>query len=193
MNGSWYFLRLCRGENKENVRRGLFEGLEQGVKRLVREHVDFVDDVDLVFAAHGGVPDGFAQFTNMLYASVRGAVYLDNVHGGAGRGLAAGVTHAAGSRCGAVLAVERFCQDTGSGRLSHAPGAGEQERVRKPVGGDRVLERARDVFLADHVLKNLGPPFSCQNLVAHALPRTSETDLTADEHRDCSGRGLGFG
>ena len=44
---------LGRGENELGVRRRLLERLQEGVERLVREHVDFVDDVDLVAGARG--------------------------------------------------------------------------------------------------------------------------------------------
>lgn len=40
-------------EDHDDLRRRLFEGLQQSVEGLCGEHVDFVDDVDLEFANGG--------------------------------------------------------------------------------------------------------------------------------------------
>ena len=49
-------LRLGRGEDELHMLGRLFERLQQGVERLLREHVDFVDDVDLVTARGWAAP-----------------------------------------------------------------------------------------------------------------------------------------
>ena len=61
--------------------RRLFEDLEQGVERRLGEHVDFVDEVDLVRqrAAHRHVVGVFAQVANVVDAAVAGAVHLDQI------------------------------------------------------------------------------------------------------------------
>ena len=49
------FLWIGCTQNKNNVRRWLFKGLEQGIKGLRSEHVNFIDDVYLVAALNGGI------------------------------------------------------------------------------------------------------------------------------------------
>ena len=44
----------------------------------------------------------------------------------------------------------------------------------KPVYFDRIFQRARDVRLPDQIVKSLGPVFSRENLVAHALNLTKK-------------------
>ena len=74
------FLRFGRGEDKDHVRRRFFEGLQQGIEGLVREHVDFVDHIDLVLAAYGRILHGLAQLADMFDAAVRRAVDLNDIH-----------------------------------------------------------------------------------------------------------------
>ena len=58
---------------------------------------------------------------------------------------------------GPVHAVERLGQDAGGRRLADAAGAGEQIGVADAVAGDRLLQRAGDVLLADQLLERLRP------------------------------------
>ena len=59
--------------------RRLFERLQQGVERLRREHVDFVDDVDLVACPAGPKLHVLPQFADLVDAAVAGAVDLQHV------------------------------------------------------------------------------------------------------------------
>ena len=57
-------------EDEDDVRRWLFERLEQRVERLFGEHVRFVDDVDLGAAAHRREADLLAQLADVVDAAV---------------------------------------------------------------------------------------------------------------------------
>ena len=57
----------------------LFQRLEQRVERLVREHVHFVDDVDLEAGAAGPDVDVLPQLADLVDAAVAGAVDLQHV------------------------------------------------------------------------------------------------------------------
>ena len=46
--------------------------------------------------------------------------------------------------------------------------------MREPVLGDRIFQRTRDVRLPDQIVKGLGPIFSSENFVAHALNLTKK-------------------
>ena len=46
-DGGQDLLRLGGGEHELHMRGGFLEGLEEGVERLLGQHVDFVDDVNL--------------------------------------------------------------------------------------------------------------------------------------------------
>ena len=70
---------LGRGEDELGVRRRLLERLQQRVEGLVGQHVDFVEDVDLV--ARRGRPerDALMQLAHVVDAGMRGGVELDHV------------------------------------------------------------------------------------------------------------------
>ncbi len=44
----------------------------------------------------------------------------------------------------------------------------------EPVLRDRIFQRARDVRLPDQIVESLGPVFSRENFVAHALNLTKK-------------------
>ena len=56
-DGLQNLLRIGGAQHKDHVRRRLLERFEQRVKRRRREHVDLVDDIDLVLTAHRGKVD----------------------------------------------------------------------------------------------------------------------------------------
>ncbi len=72
-------LRLGRGEDELHMLGRLFERLQKRVERLLREHVDFVDDVDLEPHAAGPHGDVLPQLANLVDAAVAGAVDLEHV------------------------------------------------------------------------------------------------------------------
>ena len=73
--------------------RRLLQRLQQGVEGGDGEHVDFVDDVDLVAPLAGGEVDLLAQQANVVDAGVAGGVDLDQVEEA---GLVDGVAERAG-------------------------------------------------------------------------------------------------
>src|SRR5690606_27744088 len=72
-------LRIGGREQEIDVRRRLFEGLQQRIERVRREHVHFVDQVDLVAAARGGVLHVVEQLAGVVDLGARGGVDFDQV------------------------------------------------------------------------------------------------------------------
>ncbi len=83
--------RLGRAEDELHVLGRLFQRLEQGVERLAREHVDFVDDVDLVARPAGADADVLAELADFVDAAVAGAVDFQHVDVAAGADALANV------------------------------------------------------------------------------------------------------
>ena len=67
-------------EDHDDLRRRLFERLQQSVEGLGGEHVDFVDDVDLELPEGWSEEDTLAEVTDVADAAVRSGVDLDEVH-----------------------------------------------------------------------------------------------------------------
>src|ERR1035438_836498 len=74
-----HLLGVCRREHELHMLRRLLQGLEQRIERRRREHVDFVDDVDLVSGAGRRVLARLPQLANLLDAVVACAVYFKHV------------------------------------------------------------------------------------------------------------------
>jgi len=176
-------LGLGGGKDENDMGRRLFEGLEEGVERLVREHVNLVDHIDLVLPADGRVLYGLSELANMFNAAVRGAVDLDHIHRGACRGLKARIAFAARRGRRTFLAVQSLGKDARRCGLSHSPRAGEQKGMGQTVRRNGVLEGPGDVALTDHVLEHLGTPFSREHLVAHGILTTTSRETECDHKR----------
>ena len=157
---------LGRREHEHNLGRRLLERLEQGVPGLRRQHVDFVDDVDLVPVAGRGVTHGLAQLADGVDAAVAGTVDLQDVERAAGGDFGAGGAAVAGPRRRPFLAVERLGEEACHGRLAHAPQARKEIRVVDAVLRHGVLEGRDDRRLADDLLERLGAILAREDLIA---------------------------
>ena len=148
------------------MRRRLFQRLEQGVEGPRAQHVDFVDDVDLVGSPRGRIAHVVAQVAHLVHVVVRGAVDFDHVEAVARDDFLARIALVAGiGVLAALLAIQRLRQQARGGRLARAARSHEQVRVRHAVRLDRARERLDHVVLADHLLELLRAPFARQNFV----------------------------
>ena len=154
-----HLVRLGRAQDELHVRRRLLHGLQQRIERRRGEHVDLVDDVDLVRRPrrqHAGVGD---QVPGILHAVVARAVDLDDVEvlSTQDRGLL-GIVAGRG--------VQRPGEDPGHRRLPDAAGAAEEVGVGGPVLLDRPLEGVGDRLLSHDLAEGPGSIASSQDLVA---------------------------
>jgi hypothetical protein len=74
------FLRVCGGKNELHLRRGLFERFEHGIKRVIREHMDLIDHIDLEPACGGRKPRLLEELLNLCHAPIRGGIDLNIVN-----------------------------------------------------------------------------------------------------------------
>ena len=156
---------LGRGEDELGVCGRLLNGLEKGVPRALGEHVDLVDDINLVLGADREMLDVLAEFARLVDRGVRGGVDLDHVHIGFVCEGTAGFALAARLAVLRVFAVQGFREDTRDGGLADAARADEEVCVGDAAGPHGVFERACDMFLSDHVGESLRTPFSGDNLI----------------------------
>ncbi len=159
-----------RGENELHMLRRLFERLQQAIEGLRREHVHFVDDIDLV--ARGDRPIAYLldDLADIVDPGMRGGVHLDHVDMAAVHDRLAMFAGDAQVDGGLVdlggLVVQRPCQDTRRRRLADAANAGQHVGLGDAAGFEGVGERAHHRLLADHqVGEVLGAVFARQNTV----------------------------
>ncbi|MGY4449719.1 hypothetical protein ACVWZR_004379 [Bradyrhizobium sp. i1.3.1] len=67
-------------EHEFGVLRRFLQRLQEGVERRRRQHVDFVDNVDLVAGAGRRVAHAVIDLADVVDAGVRGRVHLQHVH-----------------------------------------------------------------------------------------------------------------
>jgi hypothetical protein len=165
-DGGQHLLRLGRRQHEDHVARGLLEGLEQGGGRVVGQHVDLVDDVDLPAPWRAERGSGH-ELPHGVDAPVGGGVELHDIEraalGDADARLA-GATRLAVVR---VRAVEGLGQDAGGRRLPRAPGPAEEVGVRHAALADRVAQRLADVVLTLELGPPLGAVSPVERLVGH--------------------------
>ena len=156
-HGHRHLVDLGRGEDELDVGRRLFERLQQRVEGVLRQHVHFVDDVDLVARRDRPVAHAVGQLADVVDAGARGRVHLDHVDMavlGDGAAVARTAPHGLDRRPARAVgadAVERAGDDARGRRLADAAHAGEDEGMGDPPGGDRVRERAHHRLLPDQL------------------------------------------
>ncbi len=161
---------LRGGEQELHMRGRFFQRLEQGVESVARQHVDFVDNVDLVARRNRRVAHRFDDLAHIVDAGMTGGVHLDHVDMAPLGNRAAGFAHAAGTDGRAALpvgsdAVQGLRDKPGGGCLAHPAHARHQEGMRQPVARDRIGQRTHHRFLPDEFGEALRPVLARENAV----------------------------
>ncbi len=163
-----HLLRVRGRQDEHDVLGRLLDALEQGVRRLLGEHVHLVEDVDGAVPAEALVRELLTEVTGVVDLALRRGVDLEQVEEGAGGDGPAVLALAAGLPVGAeVRAVQGLGQDPGGGGLARAPRPGEQVGVADPSLAHGVAEALGDVLLADQLPEPLRPVLSVERLVGH--------------------------
>ena len=154
-------------EDENHVRRRFLEGLQERVECALGEHVDFVDNENLVLADDRRVLDAVNHVADVVDAGIGGRVDFVDIHRVSSRDIEATLAFSAGVQRVAAGAVECAGEDSGTGGLAYATGPGKQECVVESAPFDCVLEGLCDMFLPDHVVKGLRAPLAGHCYVCH--------------------------
>ena len=119
-------LRIGGRQQEFDMRRRLFQRFQQGVEAVARQHVHFIDQIDLEAAARRGVLHVVEQIAGVFHLGARGGVDLDQIDKTPLLDLPAVVTYAARGGGDPGFAVQTFCQQTGNRGFTDAAGAGEK-------------------------------------------------------------------
>ena len=192
-DGDRQLLRIGGGQQELDVRRRLFEGLEQGVERVRGQHVHFVDQVDLVTPAGRRVLHVLQQLAGIFHLGAAGGVDFDQVDEAAFINLAAHRALAAGRGADAGLAIQALGQDTRDGGLAHPAGAGKQVGMVQALAVQGVDQGLEHVGLADHLAEAARAPFACKNLITHRKPSCGrgKAVIVAEQGINCIRRPAG--
>ena len=161
-------MRLSRCKDENHVNRRLFQGFQQRVERLLRQHVNFVDDVDFEITACRCEADIVSKFANLIDAIVAGTVDFQYVEADTLGDLPAGVADSTRIDGWAMNAVQSLGQDPGNRSFTSSARADKKVGVSNTLLLNRIFQRLNDVILAEDVVEYLGPIFSREDLVTHA-------------------------
>ena len=148
------------------MRRRFFQSFQQRVERLLCQHVNLVNDIDLKFAARREA-DIVAKFANLIDAIVARAVDLEHIEIDSLRYFSAGITDSARMDGRTVDTVHGLGQNPGSRSFACAAGADKKVSVSQSLLLNRILQGANNVILAENIVENLGSIFSRKDLVTH--------------------------
>ena len=169
----WDFLRIGRRQDELDMRRRFLQRLQHGVEGRIRQHVYFVDDIDLKATARRRIHGVFQQLPHFIDLGVSRRIHFEQIDETAAVDFRAGGTSTTGRRRHAGFTIERFGENARQRCLADAARAGKEIGVVQPLLIQRVRQRPHDVLLADQAGKCFRPPFARQNLITHApiLPR----------------------
>jgi hypothetical protein len=146
-----------------------FKRLEQRIECGSREHVNFIDDINLELRRSRGVPACIPQLTNLFHAIVAGAIDFKNIHRTSlGNLLALGIVNIEISlrTIGAVQCLGENARESG---LAGSTRAAKKIGVGDPVFLNGMRQRLAHVFLADHICKPLRTIFPGYDLIGHQI------------------------
>ena len=139
----------------------LFQGLQQRIKAGNGEHMDFVDQIDLVAASSRHVLGVFQQLPGVVDPRTRGSIHLNKVDKAILFYLGADGTDSAGGGTYALFAIQTLSQYSRDGCFAHAPGSGKQIGMMQTIVIESVGQRAHNMILPYQGRKPTGPQFSC--------------------------------
>ncbi len=158
------------GEDELDVLGGLFERFQERVEGVHRQHMDFVDDVDLVAGGGGAVGDAVDDLADVVHAGARGRVHFHHVDMAAFHdrhavfALATRLGRGAACAIGAD-AIHAFGDDPGGGGFAGAADAGHDKGLGDAIGVKRVFQRAHHGVLTDEIGKGFGAILAGKHLV----------------------------
>ncbi len=169
-NGDRHLADLGGGEQELDVRRRLLERFQERVEGVLGEHVDFVDDVDLVARRNRRIAHRLDDLAHVVDAGMGGGIHLDHVDMAPLGDRAARLAGAAGAdrRPAAPVradAVQRLGDQPRGRGLADPAHAGEQERMGQPVALDRIGQRLHHRLLADQLVEPLRTIFAGEDAI----------------------------
>src|SRR5262249_22058447 len=120
-----------------------------------RQHVDFIDDVNLEARPGRTVLNVLAEIPNLVDAAVAGAVDFQNVDILAGGDTPTNLALIAGRWRRAVYAIQRLGENPSGARLADSARPGEKIGVGNSIALQCIGQSLSDVFLTDNVLELL--------------------------------------
>ena len=163
-NSDRNFLRISSGKYKFDVFRRLLQSFQHGIESRLGEHVDFINDVNLVTGAGGSIERVFQQFAHLVHLRIGSGVHLDQIDETPAINFGAGGTYAARRGRNPRLAIERLGQNAGNSGFADTACARKQVGMVQPFLFKRVGKRPDHMILSGQLGKDPGAPFAGKDL-----------------------------
>ena len=131
------------------MRGGFFEGFEECVECSGREHMYFIDDIDLVFSLIRFEPCFLDEITDILDTIVARAIDLDTVEHGTILERSTMLTLMTWISILNVCTIHSLCKDTSTRCLTRSTRSMEEIGMSDAISLEAISEYSRDVVLAD--------------------------------------------
>ena len=142
-------MRIGGSQNKFDVSRRLFQRFEHRIKRVARQHVHFIDDIDLEASAGRRIQRVFQQLAHVIDLRVRRRIQLHQIDKASRVNLGAGAAFSARRIGNAGFAVERLGDNARQRGLAHTARAGKQVGVMQTLLLERITQRTNNMLLPD--------------------------------------------
>ena len=162
------------GEHEFGVLRRLFQRLQERVEGRRRQHVHFVDDVDLVARAGRRIAHAVVDLAHVVDAGVGGGVHFQHVHVPAFHdrlAMHAEHRHVDGRplhRAVRQFVIQRAGENPRRGGLADPAHAGQDPGLRNAPGLERVRNGAHHGVLADQIVETGRAVFARQHAIGLA-------------------------
>ena len=159
------FVNFSGGQDEDGMWRRFFERFEKRVEGRSGKHVDFVDDIDFVFALRWREVDLVAQVAHIVHAGVGSRIDLDQIHKAVlvdGLAVIAGVIGAL--RGVFIETVDCLRKQTRHGCLACAARASEKIGMTNAVCFDGIGKGLDNVLLSDHGIPLFRAVFAVEGL-----------------------------
>ena len=167
-DGRGDLLHLGGREDEYGMSGRLLEGLEKRVVGALGQHVDFVDDVDLV-ASHGGREiDLVGELPHLIHRIVGRRVDLEDIETGRRSERFAHIALAARRPVPRCEAVDGAGEYLGDRSLARAARPREEIGVRDGTRLYLIAERPHDMFLPDDLVESRGAVSAVKRCVSHS-------------------------
>ena len=152
------------------MRRRFLQCFQQGIERILRQHVNFVDDINLVTRRHCRIAHGLDNLADIVDAGVRCGIHFNDVDVPTLRNRDTGFADTARINRRPALpvlpdAVECLGDQPRCRCLAHAADTGQQERMGQAVALDRIAQRRHHRILADKLGKSLWAVFAGKDAI----------------------------
>ena len=144
-------MHFSSSQDKDDMWRGFFERLKQGVESGLGEHMDFIDDVNLVSGYSWGEIDLLPEVSDLVNATIGGSIDLYQIKSATFIYRLAHATGIAGLTATIVQTINCFGQDAPGAGLACASGTGEKVRMTHPPCCQGVEQRPGYLLLAQHI------------------------------------------